>query len=61
MQFLGDHTDIFQSPVIWYSCPSPVIDYEMEFVKMQFQIKSISLRQQLTKKSEIYTGRNLVI
>ena len=29
----------------------------MEFVEMQFQVKSISLWRQLTKKSEIYKGR----
>ena len=36
------HTDIFKSPEMrFYPCPiaikfSPVIDYELEFVKMQF-------------------------
>ena len=31
----------------------------MEFVKMQFQVKSKSLWQQFIKKSEIYKGRIL--
>ena len=48
----GDHTDVFQSPLKWfYPCPisttfSPVIDYELKFVKMQFLVKSISLWEQ---------------
>ena len=32
---------------------SPVIDYELKFVKMQFLVKSISLWQQLTKNFHI--------
>ena len=56
IQFLGDHTDVFQSLQKWYyPCPiatkiSPVIDYELKFVKMQFLVKSISPWKQLTKK-----------
>ena len=33
--------------------------HEMEFVEMKFQVKSISLWQQLTKKSEIYKSQIL--
>ena len=32
---------------------SPVINYELKFVKMQFLVKSISLWQQLTKNFQI--------
>ena len=52
IEFLGDHTNVFQSPSKRF-CPrpiatkfSPVIDYELKFVKMQFLVKSISLWQQ---------------
>ena len=52
IQFLGDQTDVFQSVQKWfYPCirslqNSSVINYELEFVKMQFLVKSISPWQQ---------------
>ena len=49
IQFLGDHTDVFQSPYKSFyprliaTKVSLVIDYELKFVKMQLLVKSISL------------------